>query len=227
MQEDAAYLGLQIPELEWESAILSRLKELQDFLPEEAILNLWIWRKGGGRYLPKTNSIDWALRLSAVSNRLWPVHSEGLVLGTEPRHQKPKGRLSNIKSCNGLIYVLAAAYAESNQIDDVLICNTDGDFLESSNSNLFILRENSLITAPLTDGCLRGIMREWLCKHARDINLNIVERSINRDDLFQASEIWLSNAISGIRWVKSFEGRNYGNLKALEAQNLLQKLVQS
>ena len=220
--QDAEYLAFELPELDWHKTILSLIDDVNPELTSNAVLNLWLWRAGGGRYQPQTNECQWVVRIQKRDIPLWEEPMHGLKLGIETRHQKAKGRLSNIKSCNGLLYVLASELAVENQFDDVLICNTEGAFLESSNSNLFALIDNKILTPPLADGCLKGVMREWLIHHASDLGLEIELRPISKEDLKAASEIWLTNAISGIRWVETFEGQEYGKQKALEIQSELQ-----
>ena len=56
-----------------------------------------------------------------------------------------------------MVYVLAAIYAKEDNVDDVLLLNEKNKVIESTNANLFILdKDGSLITPPLSDGCLEG-----------------------------------------------------------------------
>ena len=54
-------------------------------------------------------------------------------------------------------------------------------------------------------------MRRVLLKLARKIGMDAVEKSINKDDLLAAQEVFLTNTIWGIRWVKQFETATYQN----------------
>ena len=79
--------------------------------------------------------------------------------------------------------------------------NTEGALAEASAANLFLLRDGRLVTPPLADGALPGVMRALLMERC-----GAVERSISPDDLFAADGVFLSSSL-GFRIVSEVDGK--------------------
>jgi branched-chain amino acid aminotransferase len=104
--------------------------------------------------------------------------------------------------------VLAARYARREGFDEGLIWNGES-VAEASSSNVFIIKEQQLITPPLSSGCLSGVMRKYLLAHASTCGLDPVEKKISANELLEADGMLLTNVIQGIRWVKKYREREY------------------
>ena len=98
---------------------------------------------------------------------------------------------------------IAALFVRWN---DALLLNTGGRLVDSCIANLFIIKNEKIITPALSEGPVDGIMRRQLLRH-----FPIVEASLQPEDLETADEIFLSNAIRGIRWVRQCGDRLYTN----------------
>lgn len=86
-----------------------------------------------------------------------------------------------------------AAFSKSeamlNGFDEAIVLNQDGHVSEGSAENLFIVRDGVLITPPVTDNILEGITRSMVIQIAREeLGLKVVERSIDRTELYIADE---------------------------------------
>ena len=86
-----------------------------------------------------------------------------------------------------------SAFAKTEAIldgyDEAIVLNQDGHVSEGSAENLFIVRDGTLITPPLSANVLEGITREVVIQLARDeLGLETVERSIDRTELYIADE---------------------------------------
>ena len=108
-------------------------------------------------------------------------------------------------------YVLASVYADKNHLDDCLIVNSNGNIIESTNSNIFIVRNKVLYTPPISEGCVGGVTRMNLINLLIKNKLVVCESSLNVQHLLSADEILLTNTISGISWVSSFKNKRYFN----------------
>ena len=76
-------------------------------------------------------------------------------------------------------------------------CQSDNNIIQSSNSNLFIVSDNRLITPSILDACVSGTMRSFILQ-----NFEVKERSITEHELLDADELF-NNAIQGVRWVEN------------------------
>ena len=73
------------------------------------------------------------------------------------------------------------------------------------------MKDGKIKTPVLSEGCIAGVMRRHLIKCIREENIPFEETKIETEELLEAHEIFLTNAIRGIRWVKQFEKSNYNN----------------
>ncbi len=134
------------------------------------------------------------------------LNTNGLVLGIASSITKSTDSLSNLKSANALVYAIAARQAKHNKWNDALVYNTQGHIIESAIANLFWVKEGKVYTPPLTDGCVAGVMRSYILEQWPSIE----ERSLTYEELMQADELMLTNAVKGVRWVSNIEDKRYG-----------------
>jgi branched-chain amino acid aminotransferase len=119
--------------------------------------------------------------------------------------KKTTDPFSNYKTGNFLIYHMAALYARNNRFNESLIFNTAGQVCDGTLSNLFLVKNNEVFTPPLSDGCIDGILRKYLIGNIP----GIITTSTTRENVLDADEIFLTNAIRGIQWVKRVEEKQY------------------
>ena len=148
----------------------------------------------------------------------WPLepappalNSNGLVIGIYPDARKAPDRFSHLKSASAQCYAMAAIYARENQLNDCLLLNTADRIADSTIANLFLFRKGVLHTPALTEGCVAGVMRRHLLEACRQADIEVQETRVSPDMLMDADEVFLTNAIKGIRWVKETGGKSYGN----------------
>ena len=161
------------------------------------------FRESGGKYLPLNNSSSFVAEIESGQNS-FSFNENGLEIGLYNRIKKGINPLSNCKSTSAPISVFASMYAKENNLDDCLLVNSDNNVIQSTNSNLFIVSDNRLITPPILDACVSGTMRSFILQ-----NFEVKERSITEHELLDADELFLTNAIQGVRWVEKFIEKKY------------------
>ena len=106
---------------------------------------------------------------------------------------------------------LAKSEAQLNGFDEEIVLTAVGHVSEGSAENLFIVKEGRLITAPVTDNILEGITRRRLMEMARDeLKLQVIERSIDRTELYGADEVFLCGTGAQISPVIEIDRRAIG-----------------
>jgi 4-amino-4-deoxychorismate lyase len=121
--------------------------------------------------------------------------------------------LAGLKTLNRLDSVLARSEWMDGRIWEGLMTDMDGNWVCGTMSNLFLRRGTVLIT-PLLDRCgVAGVMRRWILERAGGLRLRVVERRIRWKDLQSAEEVFMSNAVVGIRSVRTIEGARSGRLR--------------
>jgi branched-chain amino acid aminotransferase len=187
-------------------------------------LRLQVVRKSEGKYTPDDNNeCVWWMELEELGSQDYTWTSKGLKVDLFKDHYIQPGLLSTLKSSNALPYVLAGIFAKENGFDAMLLVNDKKMLVEANAANVFVLKDNTLKTAPLEDGPLRGVFRKNLIGWVKEIGLEIKEESINPFELQKADEIWLTNTISGVQWVEKYRKRTYKGDKAKELVELLQR----
>ncbi len=114
--------------------------------------------------------------------------------------------LSNLKTCNALIYAIAAKQAKANKWNDALVVNTNNHIIESAIANIFWIKDNVVFTPPMSDGCVAGVMRQHIIR-----TIDVTEKHLTVLELLQADEVFLTNAIKKMRWVSRIADTVYTN----------------
>ena len=107
---------------------------------------------------------------------------------------------------------LAKSEAQLNGFDEAIVLTADGHVSEGSAENLFIVKRGALITPPVTDNILEGITRARLMEIARgDFGIEVLERSIDRTELYGADEVFLCGTGAQISPVIEIDRRSIGS----------------
>lgn len=171
-----------------------------------------VFRADGGLYEPVNNIPCYLIQASELSNTVLELNENGLVLDIFPDARKTSDKFSSIKSNNCLPYVMGAMYSKQHGFNEVLLLNQYGRVADSTIANVFMVHQKTIYTPPLSEGCVCGVMRKHLLKS--ELPFKIEEKPITIEDLENADEIFLTNAIQGIRWVGLFRDSSYGNATA-------------
>ncbi len=180
-------------------------------LHASARIRLNVFRKNGGVYDRVDQTPDFVIETWALPDENLHLNQSGLIIDVYKEARKSCDSFSNIKSNNYLPYTMGALYAKQNNLNDCLILNTHDRICESTISNVFWIKESTIFTPPLSEGCVSGVMRRHLFRLLREHGYSINEKQLSISELHQADELFLSNAISGIRWVREFQNKQYTN----------------
>jgi branched-chain amino acid aminotransferase len=196
-------------------AVLTLCRKMK--IEKGARVRLNIVRGNGGLYDPENlhpNVIieAWPLEVPAG------IQENGLVIDIYTMARKHFDVLANIKSNNYLPYVLAALHAKNNRLNDCLLLNTEGRICDATIANVFWVKDGRLFTPPLSEGGVGGVMRRYLIENINSQQA-IREAPLTPEMLEQADEVFLTNAISGIKWVARFKDQQYSNQLATQLYN--------
>ena len=95
--------------------------------------------------------------------------------------------------------------------DEALVLNNDGHLAEGSAENVFMLRDGKLVTPPVTDNILEGITRRTVIELAqKELGLEVIERSIDRTEVYLCDELFLTGTAAKITAVTKVDFREVG-----------------
>ncbi len=189
-------------------------------------IRLTVWRSSGGLYTPETNLPVFLVEATPLPSFNFELNEIGLKVGIFHQVQLPLQPLQNLKTSSALPYVLASIYKKENGLDDCILLNTNSRLACGSSSNIFTVKNGELLTPPPSEGCVAGTMRATLLDLASQLGIKAQELPLTTDLIAEMDEIFLTNAIQGIRWVRQVEsiGKQFSNelatglVKALNQQ---------
>lgn len=184
---------------------------------KNARVRLQFYRKGGGLYLPDDDELGYVIAIDKLENNRF-AEGEGLIAGIREDCYKPVSMTSDLKTTNCLSYIMAAQFAKAEGWDEIILLNHYAQICEAIHSNVIMVKGDTLITPDLDSGCVNGVMRTYLMAILEN---GIEERPIEMQELLDADEILLTNAVRGVQWVKVLGSRTYTNKKAVELTALL------
>jgi branched-chain amino acid aminotransferase len=118
--------------------------------------------------------------------------------------------MTKAKICGNYVNsVLAKKEAVDTGYDEALMLDTDGYVAEASGENIFIVRNGSIKTTPLTS-ILPGITRATVIALARDQGISVVEQRFTRDELYTAEEAFFTGTAAEITPIREADNRTIG-----------------
>jgi branched-chain amino acid aminotransferase len=187
-----------------------------------ARVRLTVFRNEGGLYCPTTNEVSFVIEVNSLESPFYLIQEESYEVELFKDYFVNKDMLSNLKTTNKILNVVASVYAKENGYDNCLLINNDKQVVEVINGNLFLVTENIIKTPPLSDGCLNGIIRQKLIEVIKSLEgYQLLEESISPFELQKADELFITNSIQGIRPIYKYRKKMYTNTVA---KSLLGKL---
>ncbi len=185
-------------------------------------VRLTVFRKDGGNYAPPSNEISYVIDVNKLEAPFYLINDKPYEVELYKDFYINKDLLSNLKTTNKMLNVVASVYASENGYDNCLLINTDKQVVEAINGNLFLVKDKTIKTPPLKDGCLNGIARKKLIEIIDSgTEFELEEVSISPFELQKADELFITNSISGIIPITKYRKKNYASVVS---NNLLGKL---
>ena len=118
---------------------------------------------------------------------------------------------------------LARVEALENGYDEAIMLNTHGKVAEGSAENIFLVRDNIIQTPPLSAGGLEGITRDSVMRIIKEDGGSVVEKDLERDDLYSADEVFMTGTAAEVKSVTQIDKIKIGNGKMGKVTKSLQK----
>ncbi len=138
------------------------------------------------------------------------LKTNGIAVSTFPDW---RWKRCDIKSLNLLPNVLAKQAASKKGCDEAIFVNEAGRITEGASSAFFAILGGTLQTSPLTANILPSITRQFVLNAGKNINLEIVEKSLTPDDAISSDELFIAVTTKDIVPVVKFDDKVIGNGK--------------
>jgi 4-amino-4-deoxychorismate lyase len=207
LQQDCRALNIQCPPF----ALLTA--ELEELLREhpQGVFKLIVTRGQGGRgYAPLEVSVStciWDVFPLPDYPEEWSMRGVRICLCETRLSHQP--RLAGIKHLNRLENVLAAAEWQNPDVAEGLLCDSEGNVIEGTRSNLFLVRHGELLTPDLSRCGVAGVQRQRVLDWAATRNLPASVGRVTLQDVLDADEVFLTNSVIGLWPVREFQQRHW------------------
>jgi len=141
---------------------IQKLIVAKDYQNNALRVKLFVFRNEGGFYLPETNDISFLITASKIDADFYLLPQGDYEVDLFKDFYVSPSLLSTLKTNNKAINVVGSIFAKENKLQNCLLLNTEKRVIEALNGNVFILKNGIIKTPPLTDGCLKGIMRKQI-----------------------------------------------------------------
>ncbi len=179
-------------------------------IKDAARVRFTVFRNEGGFYLPNDNSISFVIQASKLENKRYKIPKIQFEVDLYKDFIVPRQLLSTLKTANKITHITASIFAKENQLDSAILINETKNVIEAANGNLFMLMGNKLITPPISEGCLNGIMRKQIITLAKQIDsVEVIEAAISPFDLQKADELFITNVIVGIQPITKYRKKEF------------------
>lgn len=116
---------------------------------------------------------------------------------------------SRIKSISYLDNILAKKEALSQGFDEAFLLNSSSHLAEGSVSTVFVVKNNTVYTPPLTDGALPGVIRHVILNRLKLDGLILKEKTVHTGMLDDADEVFISNALMGVKPIHRLDEKTF------------------
>ena len=125
-----------------------------------------------------------------------------------------------------MVNVVGSVFANENDFDTCLLINEDKNVVEALHSNIFMKTGNTIITPPISDGCINGIIRKQIISILKsEDDIEFFEKSISPFDLQKADELFLTNIIIGIQPITKYRKKEFSNSYSILLLEKLNNLI--
>ncbi len=206
LKRGADTLGIKVPYSipELISAVISLLRETGHASQSRAAVRLALTRGTGPRgIVPSPDAKPTVLITCSPA----PTAKESVSAIVATGRRNEMSPTANLKTLTYLDQILARREADIADADDAILLNTQGKAACATVANLFLWDSNTLITPPLSDGCLDGTVRRKVLEIAAATGIAAFEESITTSTLANVESAFLTNSLVGLQPLHSIEGR--------------------
>ncbi|MBF0493089.1 MAG: aminotransferase class IV [Deltaproteobacteria bacterium] len=180
---------------------------------KEAVLRIWVSFDSGSLREMDLQKARPSLIISCKPFEAFPreLYQEGVACVVVKDFFSNAGKLASYKTNSYFNSVIAKQKAKQENAFEALLTNALGNITEGATSNIFVIHQAKLLTPSLSDGVLAGISRQKILDLAKDLDLEVQEKSLLLEDLFEAEEVFLSSSLKHVLAVSEVDGKKIGN----------------
>lgn len=122
-----------------------------------------------------------------------PAYCEPVRLTLREHGRHAASPLAGVKTISWLTNVWSVAEAQKEGFDEVILLNERGEVAECTAANVYMVKGDTILTPPLSSGCLEGVTRGVLFEIAGETGVSVKEQVLRPEDLYGAEEVFISS----------------------------------
>lgn len=201
---------------------IQKTLKLNNLTDSSARVKILIFRNEGGLYLPNTNDVSYMIDVKEIEDSFYVFQNNFYEVDLFKDHYLSPSLLSTLKTNNKALNVIGSIYAQDNNLNNCFILNTNKQVAEALNGNIFIVKGHIIKTPPISDGCIKGVMRKQIIEVIKSVpEYELVEESVSPFELQKADEIFITNVVVGIQPITKYRKKLFNSDVS---KNVLQKM---
>ncbi len=215
LKESAQHIMIKLP-LSLEEITKATVETVRKNELKDGYIRLILTRGVGSLGLNPFKCKSPQLIVIADTIALYPeeLYEKGMKIITVPTQRNMSEAVSpRVKSLNYLNNILAKIEAINCGFEEAIMLNKYGFVAECTGDNIFIIKDDVLITPPAYMGALEGITRNTIMELATENKISVKQRVMSRHDLFSADECFLTGSAAEVIPVICIDGRIISNGK--------------
>ncbi len=205
-----------------------KLNNLKGFATAISRARITVYRDTDGLFSPTQNNVAYLIDVEEKGKEHYQLSETICEVDLFKDHYVTPQLLSTLKTTNRILNVVASIFAKENELDNCLLLNSDKRVVEAINGNVFLIRGNVIKTPPLTDGCIKGVLRKQLLNMIPKMEgLELQEQSISPFELQQADELFYTNVIQGIVSITKYRKKKFENTITQTILSTLNKTIEA
>jgi branched-chain amino acid aminotransferase len=197
-------------------------------ISNSARVRITVFRNEGGLYLPDQNTVSYVIEATSLASKKYEIAQDNFEVDLFKDSYVSAQLLSTLKTTSKILNVTASIFAKENDLNTCLLLNDKKNVVEAIAGNLFMLKGNKLITPPISEGCLNGIMRKQVIKLMKDFpEIEFSEAIISPFDLQKADELFVTNVIQGIQPITKYRKKEFKTDFSFQLLNKINEIIEN
>lgn len=204
LKKSADLLEILIPDLDYIKSAAFEVVS-QPLVKEMPLGRLRITVTSGPGELGSARGEGWTLVITCSASKPWPESAKVIVSDIVRNEKSP---LAGAKTTSYAENALALNRAKQAGASEAILLNLSGNVCEGTGSNIFIVKNGTVLTPPLADGLLAGITRDAVIESI-PTKFRFSELSFNKEDLLTADEVFLTSSTRDIQPVTEIDNKTF------------------
>jgi branched-subunit amino acid aminotransferase/4-amino-4-deoxychorismate lyase len=178
------------------------------------------------------SKINYVITSSSFAEFEFSISKQGMLVDFAEIQKYSLDKHARYSFYNGKLWEIAKAQIRSSAYQNSIITNENEMICEGISSNIFMIKDNALITPSLNSGCFEDTIRNPILEIASNLQLKIVEISnIKKERIIEMNEVFFASEEYGIKWVLGIERKRFVHQITLQINeqinNYLKEKVES